>query len=552
MKLLYLFPKLKKIAIPWTIQAFFEDLNRLHLCNLSKFRCAKNRMLPHYLFTVFFICFFNLCLWSSSKAELIIRKEPYSIPEKKEYKKTITIAVLPFEGSMESERMYLKDILKNFLEDRILSYKWIIISQPVKNFERRGVKSNFIGKDGNDTGIKSQSIIMEKDKPASVISPFGTKRSTNFLSLALADNDIINNIAYERDCDSLDSVGSGIDVIIDGGISQKGRDIRIDVKVYNDIYGKVFTIGEEGSLKNINQLFGRVFSEVMKAIMVNYGYLDISVNPQDAKIYVDGRYFRQGTNIILESGDHRVEISKDGRSEVRDISLLKDESKSFFLSIHLKDVGKENRLDIITNPKGARVYLDSDFIGFSPVVMNQIRKGKYRIRVDMEGHISKYKTLMMGEGEDKRIEFYLEKGESAEFYFSRSKVYSNVFHYSLLTATASLFTAFYFELRVVDEEAKQRGSNFIDAASPTIEEIYQYEGMMKRTGDRIDKYELYRNIFFYSAITLFINSLVFYYLDIAQDDIPIAKIYPQYRYSEDISVWNYNNTGVALTFTFRY
>jgi len=449
----------------------------------------------------------NIMVLDQSEAK-IIRKESYSIKRYIKYKNSLNIKLLPFKGKLSKERIYLKGLLSSALLESVLAYKSIRIEESIIEFDRKEFQVTEQGRGGSSSRNNFLKVIISKERINVNDLPKGTDQ----------EGVIIN---------------SGIDIVVKGHIDQGETGLRVNITVYNNIYGKIFEIEREGSYKNINNLLDDLSFDFIKAVIVKYGCLNISSKTNDAILNIDGRYFgkTKGRVIVLETGLHKVFLTMDGMKQRSfNFIITENEIKSIDVSLNIAKDYSSNKILIATIPAKSRVYLDSSFVGYSPVEIDNFQEGLYRLRVDRDGYISKYKTLRIGTGVDEKITIGLEKGDSRKYYFTRTSLYNDFFQYSFWGATVSFFSFFYYGLKREDEQNSLAEN---------------------RSDKRIDRYTRYQNFSLISAFSLFITSGVFYYFDIKQDDIAIA-LYPQpNRYNANNNLFCSDKCGFGLIFTCR-
>jgi len=113
--------------------------------------------------------------------------------------------------------------------------------------------------------------------------------------------------------------------------------------------------------------------------------LMISSEPPGATLTVDG--VGKGTTPCtiedIVAGDHVVEASLDGYEPVRQ-TIRTQAGRSETVSMTLKAVPSE--LQILTSPSGAEVYIDNQLRGQSPLTVRDLKGGRYRVRVQLEGY----------------------------------------------------------------------------------------------------------------------------------------------------------------------
>jgi hypothetical protein len=285
-----------------------------------------------------FILLFGCIFLSGPGYAGIVEKEQYSIPPKIKYKDTLNIAILPFTGEISEERKYIKDLLKNSLADTLLLFKKIHF--PFSFIDSR---TNAFGKSGkNSEKINSPEI------------------NEQFLEVKLTDDKIIIPDKKIIDIDSLELITiPGTDIVITGTLKQDINNLKIKIKVINNIFGKAFTIEKEGTFKNIDQLLESLSNEVIKAVIVRYSYVNISSNEKDAAIYIDDRYFGRTdkSGILIESGFHKIVLSKTTSAEKTiTVNLAEKSTESLQIDFNIKDYFPKNNIIITTVPDKAKIY----------------------------------------------------------------------------------------------------------------------------------------------------------------------------------------------------
>ncbi len=139
-------------------------------------------------------------------------------------------------------------------------------------------------------------------------------------------------------------------------------------------------------------------------------FLSITTNPSDAGIAVNQKSI--GVSPIkdfkLESaGQISLAITKDGFSPV-DTIISVEPGKKENISFNLIPVQKE-KINITTNPSGARLFVDEKLINNSPIENYSINPGKYRIRIEKLGFIMIDTAINVGKESTKQFDFALTK-----------------------------------------------------------------------------------------------------------------------------------------------
>ncbi|MFH0974751.1 MAG: PEGA domain-containing protein [Spirochaetota bacterium] len=447
----------------------------------------------------------------------IIKKAPYSIQPKVKHKDNLNILILPFNGELSDERKYIIEYIKDYLGDKILLYKKLRFLYKFNDFKSNAFNSDEKFKIKNENNINAEILNDEK-------------RYDGFLELQIIDVKKTDVAAEIIDINSQELIAiPGTDIIITGALTQYKNNLKIKVKIINNIYAKVFQIEDEGTFKNINILLDQIAQEAIKSIIFHYSFLNIFCNEKNSGIYVDDRYFGRTdrTGILLESGDHKVVVLKEKVAEkTTNINIAEKTSASLQINFSSADLFHKNSIKITTTPDNARVYLDSNFIGLSPVIKDDLIDGTYRMRIEKEGYITKYQTIKIGNDKINKNDFYinLETGDSKQYYFTRTSAYYNLFLCSSFGIVLSSASYLYFSLKINDENVKPNSSQ-----------------------DKKDKYAFYKQISLYAAGITIISAGIFYYLDKTQYDIAIAFYSPQKNYFFNYDTFSFNSSSHYLS-----
>lgn len=132
--------------------------------------------------------------------------------------------------------------------------------------------------------------------------------------------------------------------------------------------------------------------------------LEIVSDPAGADVAVNG-IARGKTPITVDKipeGLSSVEISNPGYKTYQEqVRLVAGEK--FTLNAPLDAIPA--KLSIVTIPEGARIYLDNQFKGESPISFEDLPAGEYRIRVEKESHETMARTIMLANAQSATEEF---------------------------------------------------------------------------------------------------------------------------------------------------
>ncbi len=164
-------------------------------------------------------------------------------------------------------------------------------------------------------------------------------------------------------------------------------------------------VGYETYIKKINLSIG---DEVPLQIDLSpqKGTLIIISNPEEAEVYLDTEY-RGVTKLTLEdilTGTHQVTFKKKGYyEEERRVEVIYKEDTT--LEVTLKE--KPGSLLILSSPQEARVYLDEEYKGKTPLSLPSVSPGEHKIRITKEGRATHYETALVKGEENTTVDVVL-------------------------------------------------------------------------------------------------------------------------------------------------
>jgi len=163
------------------------------------------------------------------------------------------------------------------------------------------------------------------------------------------------------------------------------------------------------SAKEIDlSLEDRIPRRVEVSLTSNSAMLDVNSRPAGATVFLNG--ISQGitpcTVDRIPSGDVVLELQKDGyrahKSSLRLTAGLRET-----VSAALEPL--PGRLSVVSIPAGARVYVDNQFRGETPVELSDVEPKSYRVRVELAGFSPSARDVEVGRGRQAVEEFRLER-----------------------------------------------------------------------------------------------------------------------------------------------
>jgi len=140
----------------------------------------------------------------------------------------------------------------------------------------------------------------------------------------------------------------------------------------------------------------------------NSGTLVVQSNPSGATLFVDGRNEGITPKSIdrIEQGEREITLELPGfRPYRRKVLITPKEVARVDATLTALPGG----LSIATLPTGARVYINGELQGESPVNLEEVAPGAYNVRVELRGHAEIERVVRVARGQALVEEFRLER-----------------------------------------------------------------------------------------------------------------------------------------------
>jgi len=136
--------------------------------------------------------------------------------------------------------------------------------------------------------------------------------------------------------------------------------------------------------------------------LTGYGSIDISTDPSGAKVYLDGNNTGETTpnNISkVVMGNHTIKLTKSDYDDViRNVSVSVGET----ISLHENLTGYGS-LSISSSPSGAKVYLDGDYNGVTPLDISKVVEGWHSIKLTKSYYADMEEMIYVSAGESTQV-----------------------------------------------------------------------------------------------------------------------------------------------------
>lgn len=144
-----------------------------------------------------------------------------------------------------------------------------------------------------------------------------------------------------------------------------------------------------------------------ETLALDSGVVDCATEPSGATVLVNG-VERGVTPVRLSNvpkGVSTIVFRLPGyRDEVRELRLSPGDSQT--LSVQLR--GQPAKLNVVSTPEGARVFVDDDYQGKTPTTISTLAGGAHKVRIELAGHAPVTRDVVLANGVAKTEEFKLE------------------------------------------------------------------------------------------------------------------------------------------------
>lgn len=134
-------------------------------------------------------------------------------------------------------------------------------------------------------------------------------------------------------------------------------------------------------------------------LMLDSGVVKCVTDPPGATVLVNG-VERGVTPLVADKvpkGLAMFTFRKEGYGEVsRELRLSAGEERS----LEIKLSPKAAMLKVVSSPEGARVFLDGDYQGKTPVEVASVKPGEHELKLELAGHRTVVKPINLGNGDE--------------------------------------------------------------------------------------------------------------------------------------------------------
>lgn len=197
----------------------------------------------------------------------------------------------------------------------------------------------------------------------------------------------------------IESNPRGATIIIDGvnmgetpatirGLRSGEHIVELEMENYNTLR-RTFIVEDEKT------------TDLSLDLFAGFGTIGIVVIPRDADIYINGEHKTNGFYTgRLTAGTHEIEIKMQGYSTVKELINI-DQGGEKRLQYEIEPI--LGSISVMIEPLESSVYVNGEFKGLSPLVINDLNIGEYEIEVRKQGYTSIRKTVEVKENQTSAV-----------------------------------------------------------------------------------------------------------------------------------------------------
>ena len=177
-----------------------------------------------------------------------------------------------------------------------------------------------------------------------------------------------------------------IEVILSGDVSLINTTLHIDARLIESATSKVAVAlySTCQDLKNIRAVVEDLATQMEQTYLRQWmGSISIASQPS-AEVYLDDKYLGQtDQNTPLEiknmlEGKYHLKFIRGGFYDWEgDIAVLAKMDRSVKVSL----IAKPGSMNIYSEPQGAQIFVDNNFMGETPMSLNKVAEGEHEIRL---------------------------------------------------------------------------------------------------------------------------------------------------------------------------
>ncbi len=218
------------------------------------------------------------------------------------------------------------------------------------------------------------------------------------------------------------------------------RPMEVEFTFYNAISGKQYQFHTSSNVEQIYRGLGDIALQI-KANLENSAKAAVHVESTSpgAMAYLDNVYLgRTPADGMVIPGPYTLTIEQEGYSSRSMRVVVRAGQKNSFRLSNSQLRFRAN-LSVVSEPEGARVYMDETYLGLTPLTKENLPPGAHRIRISKEGYIDRFLGVQLRNGDSKRVDATLNEGDTLTTFRDPNYVFMD-YTYNDLTIYSALFS----------------------------------------------------------------------------------------------------------------
>lgn len=318
-----------------------------------------------FLFSFFTFALFSPSLFAVPKKKILHKQENMLVQENRlTYPQAILFHILPVEFQGRSEKKYLTTVLESLFSDQLTIQRNVYL-----------------------TDVSPSQIVYKQQDSYSQEDEY---RPHDFLKSGLFSLKITRGKPEQKSNEDFFLI-----IALDETSEKKFKLKILLTRLNNSLYKHEAFLQENNMLAQVISI-----SEEIRGILAGKqkGRLKINSFPEQASVYIDGFYFGKTPfqlNNIAE-GNYRVVLRKQKYAPVEDNIHITVQQVAT-LTVDLKEASGPGQISVLGTPKQVKIYLNQEFMGLSPLLLQNVPLGFHRITLQKEGYQDYYNDFKITE-----------------------------------------------------------------------------------------------------------------------------------------------------------
>ncbi len=240
--------------------------------------------------------------------------------------------------------------------------------------------------------------------------------------------------------------------------------LRYDLEFCDAVRNRIFHF----SVKKVNRrrpyiALNALVSQIEK-VLLGKRAVDFSLvtDKPGARIYLDGVHIgRTPIDRRLVTGTYELRVLQEGYDSVVKTLTVRSGQKNHF---HIHNVIREQKaaLFVRSDPSGARVYLNMQYLGTTPLKSRSLPAGTHRLRISKQGYIDRHVGVLLKADQTQRLELQMQAGDTLSYYLDPQYAIGTLTYYDL-GLYSGLSSVVFYGARLFFQAREQR---ILDQAEP--------------------------------------------------------------------------------------